>query len=113
MAELTKLESKPGEVAGLAMAAQAATTKVIGLAEGGPRLAGLLDQHVAVWAGATTSTWRAGGRRDHKAARILRMSWCWARVSRIRSAQSRFPEPPATAPAWESSRPRGPHNGVG
>ncbi len=34
MAELTKLESKLGEVAGLAMAAQAATTKVIGLTEG-------------------------------------------------------------------------------
>lgn len=33
MAELTKLESKLGEVTGLAMAAQAATKKVIGLAE--------------------------------------------------------------------------------
>ena len=37
MAELTKLESKLGEVTGLAMAAQAATTKVIGLAEGEDR----------------------------------------------------------------------------
>ena len=34
MAELTKLESKLGEVTGLAMAAQAATGKVSGLAEG-------------------------------------------------------------------------------
>jgi hypothetical protein len=34
MAELTKLESKLGEVTGLAMAAQAATEKVIGLSEG-------------------------------------------------------------------------------
>jgi hypothetical protein len=34
MAELTKLESKLGEVTGLAMAAQAATTKVMGLTEG-------------------------------------------------------------------------------
>jgi hypothetical protein len=34
MAELTKLESKLGEVTGLAMAAQAATKKVIGLTEG-------------------------------------------------------------------------------
>ena len=34
MAELTKLESKLGEVTGLAMAAQAATKKVTGLAEG-------------------------------------------------------------------------------
>jgi hypothetical protein len=34
MAELTKLESKIGEVTGLAMAAQAATEKVIGLTEG-------------------------------------------------------------------------------
>jgi len=34
MAELTKLESKLGEVTGLAMAAQAATEKVSGLAEG-------------------------------------------------------------------------------
>jgi hypothetical protein len=34
MAELTKLESKLGEVTGLAMAAQAATTKVLGLTEG-------------------------------------------------------------------------------
>ena len=34
MAELTRLEAKLGEVAGLAMAAQAATTKVISLAEG-------------------------------------------------------------------------------
>lgn len=34
MAELTKLESKLGEVTGLAMAAQAATTKVISLAKG-------------------------------------------------------------------------------
>ena len=34
MAELTKLESKLGEVTGLAMAAQAATEKVIGLTEG-------------------------------------------------------------------------------
>ena len=33
MAELTKLESKIGEVTGLAMAAQAATKKVTGLAE--------------------------------------------------------------------------------
>src|SRR3954447_16327577 len=33
MAELTKLESKLAEVTGLAMAAQAATKKVIGLAE--------------------------------------------------------------------------------
>jgi hypothetical protein len=33
MAELTKLESKLGEVTGLAMAAQAATKKVISLAE--------------------------------------------------------------------------------
>ena len=33
MAELTKLESKLGEVAGLAMAAQAATKKVINLSE--------------------------------------------------------------------------------
>ena len=33
MAELTKLESKLGEVTGLAMAAQAATKKVIGLAK--------------------------------------------------------------------------------
>jgi hypothetical protein len=33
MAELTKLESKLAEVAGLAMAAQAATKKVIGLTE--------------------------------------------------------------------------------
>ncbi len=34
MAELTKLESKLAEVTGLAMAAQAATKKVIGLTEG-------------------------------------------------------------------------------
>ena len=34
MAELTKLEAKLGEVTGLAMAAQAATKKVMGLAEG-------------------------------------------------------------------------------
>jgi hypothetical protein len=34
MAELTKLESKLGEVTGLAMAAQAATKKVSGLAKG-------------------------------------------------------------------------------
>ncbi len=34
MAELTKLESKLGEVTGLAMAAKAATKKVIGLTEG-------------------------------------------------------------------------------
>ena len=34
MAELTKLESKLGEVTGLAMAAQAATKKVMGLTEG-------------------------------------------------------------------------------
>jgi hypothetical protein len=34
MAELTKLESKLGEVTGLAMAAKAATRKVIGLTEG-------------------------------------------------------------------------------
>jgi hypothetical protein len=34
LAELTKLESKLGEVTGLAMAAQAATEKVIGLTEG-------------------------------------------------------------------------------
>jgi hypothetical protein len=34
MAELTKLESKLAEVTGLAMAAQVATQKVIGLAEG-------------------------------------------------------------------------------
>jgi hypothetical protein len=34
MAELTKLESKLGEVTGLAMAAQAATEKVSGLTEG-------------------------------------------------------------------------------
>src|SRR5687768_4310682 len=33
MAELTKLEAKLGEVTGLAMAAQAATEKVIGLAK--------------------------------------------------------------------------------
>ena len=34
MADLTKLESKLGEVTGLAMAAQAATAKVISLSEG-------------------------------------------------------------------------------
>jgi hypothetical protein len=34
MAELTKLESKLGEVTGLAMAAKAATKKVIGLTDG-------------------------------------------------------------------------------
>ena len=34
MAELTKLESKLGEVTGLAMAAQVATEKVIGLTQG-------------------------------------------------------------------------------
>jgi hypothetical protein len=45
MAELTKLESKLGEVTGLAMAAQAATKKVIGLAEEEhPELVSRLEQ---------------------------------------------------------------------
>lgn len=45
MAELTKLESKLGEVTGLAMAAQAATKKVIGLAkEEHPELVTRLEQ---------------------------------------------------------------------
>jgi hypothetical protein len=46
MAELTKLESKLGEVAGLAMAAQAATEKVTKLAkdEGDQQLVSLLEQ---------------------------------------------------------------------
>lgn len=45
MAELTKLESKLGEVTGLAMAAQAATKKVIGLAkEEHPELVSRLEQ---------------------------------------------------------------------
>jgi hypothetical protein len=45
MAELTKLESKLGEVAGLAMAAQAATKQVIGLAkEEHPELVSRLEQ---------------------------------------------------------------------
>jgi hypothetical protein len=45
MAELTKLESKLGEVLGLAMAAQAATTKVKGmLAEDEQFLSGTLDR---------------------------------------------------------------------
>ena len=45
MAELTKLESKLGEVTGLAMAAQAATKKVIGLAkEEHPDLISRLEQ---------------------------------------------------------------------
>lgn len=45
MAELTKLESKLGEVTGLAMAAQAATKKVIGLAEDeDPELVSRLEQ---------------------------------------------------------------------
>jgi len=45
VAELTKLESKLGEVTGLAMAAQAATKKVIGLAkEEHPDLISRLEQ---------------------------------------------------------------------
>ena len=45
MAELTKLESKLGEVTGLAMAAQTATKKVIGLAkEEHPELVSRLEQ---------------------------------------------------------------------
>jgi len=45
VAELTKLESKLGEVTGLAMAAQAATKKVIGLAkEEHPELVSRLEQ---------------------------------------------------------------------
>jgi len=46
MADLTKLESKIGEVTGLAMAAQAATKKVIGLAEkdGESELAAALER---------------------------------------------------------------------
>ena len=47
MAELTKLESKLGEVTGLAMAAKAATKKVIGLTDGkdGDLLAKLQQMH--------------------------------------------------------------------
>ena len=47
MAELTKLESKLGEVTGLAMAAKAATKKVIGLSDGkdGDLLAKLERMH--------------------------------------------------------------------
>jgi hypothetical protein len=45
MAELTNLETKLGEVMGLAMAAQAATEKVTGLAEDeAPELVGKLEQ---------------------------------------------------------------------
>jgi hypothetical protein len=45
MAELTNLESKVGEVTGLAMAAQVATTKVIGLADGeDPSLVAALEK---------------------------------------------------------------------
>jgi hypothetical protein len=44
MAELTKLESKLGEVTGLAMAAQAATTKVISLSEEDQDLVSQLQQ---------------------------------------------------------------------
>jgi hypothetical protein len=44
MAELTKLESKLAEVTGLAMAAQAATKKVIGLAKEHPEVATRLEQ---------------------------------------------------------------------
>ena len=46
MAELTKLEAKLGEVTGLAMAAQAATKKVMGLAkdEGTPDLVAALKR---------------------------------------------------------------------
>jgi hypothetical protein len=44
MAELTKLESKLAEVTGLAMAAQAATKKVIRLAKEHPEVATRLEQ---------------------------------------------------------------------
>jgi hypothetical protein len=44
MAELTQLESKLGEVIGLARAAQDATSKVAGLPEGNDYIRGLLDQ---------------------------------------------------------------------
>ena len=44
MADLTNLESKLGEVMGLAMAAQAATQKVSGLVEDEPELAANLER---------------------------------------------------------------------